>query len=117
MTSQANTQSLKSKAIDILKQGIDKANHYIDSLPHSNAMFDDRQYSSNSGNYRPSSVLIVLRFNDTSDRLDDCWDVLLTLRPNHMRFHKGLVCLPGGKLEKGEDAVACALREANVSIS
>lgn len=32
-----------------------------------------------------------------------------------MRFHRGLVCLPGGKLEDGEDPVSGALREANVS--
>lgn len=66
---------------------------------------------------KTSAVLIVLRYNEqVSTSSDDCWDVLLTLRSNQMRSHRGLVCLPGGKMELGEDATQCALREAKVSL-
>lgn len=37
--------------------------------------------------------------------------VILTQRPATMRDHPGQVAFPGGKLERGEDAVAAALRE------
>ncbi|NNC53467.1 MAG: CoA pyrophosphatase [Erythrobacter sp.] len=38
--------------------------------------------------------------------------VLLTQRPRTMRDHPGQVAFPGGKIDKGEDAVEAALREA-----
>lgn len=38
--------------------------------------------------------------------------VVLTQRPRTMRDHPGQVAFPGGKLDPAEDAVACALREA-----
>ena len=38
--------------------------------------------------------------------------VLLTQRPRTMRDHPGQVAFPGGKIDKGEDAVTAALREA-----
>ena len=39
--------------------------------------------------------------------------VILTQRPSTMRDHPGQVAFPGGKLDPGEDAIACALREAH----
>ena len=39
--------------------------------------------------------------------------VLLTHRRADMRQHAGQVAFPGGKLDRGEDAVMAALREAN----
>lgn len=38
--------------------------------------------------------------------------VVLTLRTAHLKDHSGQVSFPGGRLELGEDAVDCALREA-----
>ncbi len=38
--------------------------------------------------------------------------VLLTQRPGTMRDHPGQVAFPGGKIDRGEDAVEAALREA-----
>ncbi len=37
--------------------------------------------------------------------------VILTQRPRTMRDHPGQVAFPGGKLDRGENAVAAALRE------
>lgn len=37
--------------------------------------------------------------------------IILTQRPGTMRDHPGQVAFPGGKLDPGEDAIACALRE------
>jgi 8-oxo-dGTP pyrophosphatase MutT (NUDIX family) len=39
-------------------------------------------------------------------------DVLLLARAATLRSHAGQVAFPGGRAEPGEDAVACALREA-----
>lgn len=38
--------------------------------------------------------------------------VILTQRPTGMRNHPGQVAFPGGKLDRGEDAIAAAVREA-----
>lgn len=43
--------------------------------------------------------------------------VILTQRPQHMSDHPGQVAFPGGKLERGEDAVAAALREAEEELA
>jgi len=42
--------------------------------------------------------------------------VILTVRREHMRTHAGQIAFPGGRLDKGEDAVAAALREAHEEI-
>lgn len=42
--------------------------------------------------------------------------VLLTRRPMHMRRHAGQLSLPGGRIERGEDPLAAALREAREEI-
>jgi 8-oxo-dGTP pyrophosphatase MutT (NUDIX family) len=42
--------------------------------------------------------------------------VILTVRREHMRTHAGQIAFPGGRLDRGEDAVAAALREAHEEI-
>ena len=42
--------------------------------------------------------------------------VLLTERATHLRSHSGQVAFPGGKIDPGEDAIECALREAEEEI-
>src|ERR1044071_7834589 len=42
--------------------------------------------------------------------------VVLTVRREHMRTHAGQIAFPGGRLDRGEDAVAAALREAHEEI-
>lgn len=43
--------------------------------------------------------------------------IILTRRPTTMRDHPGQVAFPGGKLDRGEDAVAAALREAHEELA
>jgi 8-oxo-dGTP pyrophosphatase MutT (NUDIX family) len=43
-------------------------------------------------------------------------NVLLTRRPAGMRRHAGQISFPGGRIERGEDSLAAALREAGEEI-
>ncbi len=54
-----------------------------------------------------SAVLIPLYEDDAG-----VVRIVLTKRPESMRTHPGDVVFPGGRIERGEDAVAAALREA-----
>ena len=56
-----------------------------------------------------AAVLIAI-----TDRPDP--GVVLTVRREHMRTHAGQVAFPGGRLDRGEEAIAAALREAHEEI-
>jgi 8-oxo-dGTP pyrophosphatase MutT (NUDIX family) len=60
---------------------------------------------------RPAAVLVPLFEEDGEVR------VVLTVRSDQLRSHRGEVALPGGRLEAGEDAVEAALREANEEVA
>lgn len=58
---------------------------------------------------KKSSVLILLdEVNNTK--------ILLTIRSNKLRSHRGQISFPGGKAEKGESPEQTALRETNEEI-
>jgi 8-oxo-dGTP pyrophosphatase MutT (NUDIX family) len=57
----------------------------------------------------PAAVLIAV-----TDRPDP--GVILTVRREHLRTHAGQIAFPGGRLDRGEDAVRAALREAHEEI-
>ncbi len=59
---------------------------------------------------RDAAVLAPLLLRDGEERL------LVTLRRGDLPDHPGQVAFPGGAREGGEDAVACALREAREEI-
>jgi 8-oxo-dGTP pyrophosphatase MutT (NUDIX family) len=42
--------------------------------------------------------------------------LILTVRREHLRTHAGQVAFPGGRIDRGEDAVAAALREAQEEV-
>jgi len=42
---------------------------------------------------------------------DGAWELLFEVRASALRRQPGEICFPGGRMEPGEDAVACALRE------
>ncbi|QIG79895.1 CoA pyrophosphatase [Stakelama tenebrarum] len=58
----------------------------------------------------PAAVLVAM--SDADDP-----HVILTQRPDTMRHHAGQIAFPGGKIDRDEDAVAAALREAEEEIS
>ncbi|AWW74114.1 CoA pyrophosphatase [Erythrobacter sp. KY5] len=58
----------------------------------------------------PAAVLIAITERDRPG-------VLLTQRPNDMRDHPGQVAFPGGKVDRGEDVVTAALREAEEELA
>ncbi|XP_067948863.1 uncharacterized protein [Watersipora subatra] len=103
-------------AISSLTLQIDRLNQYRSHI------FDreDIGIPQKGTNMHPSpklaSVLLLLRHNNSPDCSLCPWDVLLTLRTSQMRSHRGVVCLPGGKLESGETAAAGALREAQEEV-
>ena len=53
----------------------------------------------------PAAVLIAI--TDAAEP-----GVILTVRREHMRTHAGQIAFPGGRLDRGEDSIAAALREA-----
>jgi len=56
-----------------------------------------------------AAVLVAI-----TDRSDP--GVILTVRRENMRTHAGQVAFPGGRVDRGEDAVAAAVREAQEEI-
>lgn len=42
--------------------------------------------------------------------------LILTVRREHMRTHAGQIAFPGGRVDRGEDAIAAALREAQEEV-
>lgn len=59
---------------------------------------------------KQSSVLLIL-FEENG-----ILKVCLIKRPSHMKHHAGQIALPGGKIEKNENAVQTALRETHEEI-
>jgi len=53
------------------------------------------------------AAVVVALYQDTLGR----WTIPLTLRPQSLQHHGGQISLPGGRIERGEDAYAAALRE------
>ncbi len=64
----------------------------------------------NYKNFTKSAVLCLLISNSSNCTLD----IVLTKRSKHLKYHKGQISLPGGKLEPQdkEDFQQCAYREA-----
>jgi 8-oxo-dGTP pyrophosphatase MutT (NUDIX family) len=59
---------------------------------------------------RPAAVLCALFDEDGQAH------VVLTRRSSRLRSHTGQVSFPGGRLDPGETALACALREAREEV-
>ncbi len=55
---------------------------------------------------RVAAVAIAIYQDDQGQ-----WTIPLTLRPTTLSHHGGQICLPGGRIEPGEDAFAAAVRE------
>ena len=82
--------------------------------------FDDNQcfnlsdnvtdITKNYENFTKSAVLCLLISNGSNYTLD----IVLTKRSEHLKYHKGQISLPGGKLEPQDkgDFQQCAYREA-----
>src|SRR5690348_17336405 len=62
------------------------------------------------------AVLIPMMPVSTNGRGIVDYDVVYTLRSEHLPSHKGQVAFPGGKREPDEDLLATALRESNEEI-
>ena len=62
------------------------------------------------GRATPAAVLIAVTDRDNPG-------VILTQRPRGMRDHPGQVAFPGGRLDRGEDAVTAAVREADEELA
>lgn len=57
---------------------------------------------------RAAAVLLAIRPGAETDT----FQIPLIERPDTMPHHAGQIALPGGEIEPGEEALACALREA-----
>ena len=54
---------------------------------------------------RRAAVMVLFEYRSSG------WSIPLTVRPHHLPNHPGQVCLPGGRLERGETVTAAAERE------
>lgn len=61
-----------------------------------------------AGDSSPTAAAVLIAITDTRRP-----GMILTLRRENMRTHAGQVAFPGGRIDKGEEVVAAALREAN----
>jgi 8-oxo-dGTP pyrophosphatase MutT (NUDIX family) len=61
-----------------------------------------------AGDSPPTAAAVLIAITDTTRP-----GMILTLRRENMRTHAGQVAFPGGRIDKGEEVVAAALREAN----
>ena len=66
-----------------------------------------RHFGPHSHDAIPAAVLIALIPHEGK------WQIPLTLRPMSMSSHGGQVCLPGGRVHRGESCQSAALREAD----
>ena len=71
----------------------------------------DRHEHTDEG-LRSAGVAIVITANEAGQA-----GVLLTLRTAKLKRHGGQYALPGGRLDDGEDIIACALRELSEELS
>ncbi len=67
-------------------------------------------YGRHRGPATPASRLAAVAVAVYQDRSGQ-WTVPLTLRPTSLKHHGGQVCLPGGRIEAGEQARDAAVRE------
>ena len=66
-----------------------------------------RHFGPQSHDAVPAAVLIALIQQEGK------WQIPLTLRPTSLPSHGGQVCLPGGRVKRGETCQSAALREAD----
>tara|TARA_R110002049_G_scaffold27321_2_gene94160 strand:+ start:329147 stop:329929 length:783 start_codon:yes stop_codon:yes gene_type:complete len=60
---------------------------------------------------RHAAVLIAIYRDQKVDQRQGQWTIPLTRRPSTLKHHGGQICLPGGQVERGENALQAALRE------
>ncbi len=87
-----------------------KLEYNFDDKKCFNLSYNINDITENYKSFTKSSVLCLLISNGSNHTLD----IVLTKRSKHLKYHKGQISLPGGKLElqdKG-DFQQCAFREA-----
>ncbi len=98
-----------SNKIDILKIK-NKLEHSFNDKKCFNLAYNENDITENYKNFTKSAVLCLLILNDSNYTLD----IVLTKRSEHLKYHKGQISLPGGKLDFQDegDFQQCAYREA-----
>ena len=98
-----------SNKIEILKIK-NKLEYSFDDKKCFNLSDNVMDITENYKNFTKSAVLCLL----ISNGLDNNLDIVLTKRSEHLKYHKGQISLPGGKLEPQDkgDFQKCAYREA-----
>ena len=98
-----------SNKIEILKIK-KKLEHSFDDKKCFNLSDNVSDITKNYRNFTKSAVLCLLISNGLNYNLD----IVLTKRSEHLKYHKGQISLPGGKLEPQDkgDFQKCAYREA-----
>ena len=105
----SNNKIKISNKIEILKIK-KKLEHSFDDKKCFNLSDNVSDITKNYKNFTKSAVLCLLISNGLNYNLD----IVLTKRSEHLKYHKGQISLPGGKLEPQDkgDFQQCAYREA-----
>ena len=87
-----------------------KLEYNFDDKKCFNLSYNINDITENYKSFTKSSVLCLLISNGSNHTLD----IVLTKRSKHLKYHKGQISLPGGKLEPQDkgDFQQCAYREA-----
>ncbi len=113
-TQSPNTQ-MRAPAIDVDRWSVGQMGDLLsrqltDRRPlRASEMTPALAYGRHQGPFRQASRLAAVAV--TLYQRNSRWWIPLTLRPQFLKHHAGQICLPGGRVESGEDVYGAALRE------
>jgi ADP-ribose pyrophosphatase len=95
--------------MDIIKQTIERRNNIL-NIKDIEKCFSNREPKL-LGEYKKSAVMILLMEEHGEEH------IIFEVRSRKLRSQPGDICLPGGRIEKGESPLQAALRETSEELN
>ncbi len=80
------------------------------NIPLIKKVFKNRQFSIQDPAHESAVVVPIIK-------IDDKLHILFEIRALSLNSQPGEICFPGGKIEKGENALDCAIRETSEELN